>query len=68
MVAPVSVVGGEPWDAPRANGPAGMVVVEEELSDGHVGGNVWDGVVGGDEFLDNPMILVDLVVVGGDES
>ena len=26
---------------------------KEELGDGHVGGNVWGGAIGRDEFLDN---------------
>lgn len=34
-----------------ANRPVGVVVVEGELGNGHVEGNVWDSVIGGDEFL-----------------
>lgn len=53
MIAPARVVVNEPWGGLRTNGPIWMLVVEEELSDGHVGGDVWEGAIGRDEFLDN---------------
>ena len=53
VVAPARVVVDEPWGGLRANGPVGVLVVEEELSDGHVCGDVRDSAIGGDEFLDN---------------
>ena len=53
VVAPPRVVVNEPWGGLRANGPVGVLVVEEELSDGHIGGDMWDGAIGGDEFLNN---------------
>jgi len=52
VVAPARVIVNEPWGGLRTNGPVGMLVVEEELSDGHVGGDVWDGAIRGDKFLD----------------
>ena len=53
VVAPARVVVNEPWGGLGANGPVGVLVVKEELSDGHVGGDVWDGAIGGNKFLDN---------------
>ena len=53
VIAPARVVVDEPWGGLRTNGPVWVLVVEEELSDGHVGRDVWDGAIGGDEFLDN---------------
>ena len=52
VVAPARVVVDEPWGGLGANGPVWVLIVKEELSDGHVCGDVWDGAIGGDEFLD----------------
>ena len=52
MIAPASVVVDEPWGGVRADGPVGVVIVKEKLCNGHVGGHVWDGAIGGDVFLD----------------
>ena len=52
VVGPACVVVDEPWSGLRANGPVGVLVIEEELSDGHVCGDVWDSAIRGDEFLD----------------
>ena len=51
-VAPTRVIVNEPRRVRSANRPIGVVVVEEELSNGQIGGNVWDGAIGGDKFLD----------------
>ena len=53
VVGPTRIVIDEPWGGLGADGPVGVLVVEEELSDGHVGGDVWDGAIRGYEFLDN---------------
>ena len=53
VVAPARVVVNEPWGGLWTDGPIGVLVVEEELSESHVGGDVWDGAIGGDEFLDD---------------
>ena len=52
MVAPSRVVVDEPWRGLRANRPIRVVIIEEELGNGHVGGNVRDRAIGGDKFLD----------------
>lgn len=52
MVAPARVVVDKPWGIVRADRPVEVVIVKEELGNGHVGGNVWDGSIAGDEFLD----------------
>ena len=52
VVAPARIAIDEPWGCLRANGPVGVLIVKEELGDSHVGGNVWDSAIGGDEFLD----------------
>lgn len=52
VVAPICVVVNEPRGGLKANRPVWVVIVEEELGNSHVGGNVWDSAVGGDEFPD----------------
>lgn len=52
VVAPAGIIVDEQWGGLRTNGLVGVLVVEEELGKSHVGGNVRDGAIGGDEFLD----------------
>ena len=53
VVTPTRVVVNEPRGGLRTNRPIWVVEVEEKLGNSHVGGNVWDGAIGGDEFLDD---------------
>ena len=57
VVVPARVVVDEPWGGLGTYRPVGVLVVEEKLSDGHVGGDVWNGAIRGDEFLDGLRIL-----------
>ena len=52
VVAPARVVVNKPRGGLGADGPIRVLVIEEKLSDCHVGGDVWNGAIGGDEFLD----------------
>ena len=51
-VALACVVVNEPWGGLRTHRTVWVLIIEEELGNGHVGGNVWDSANGGDEFLD----------------
>lgn len=52
VVTPARLVVNQPWRSLGANRSVWVMIVEEELGNGHVGGNVRDSAVGGDEFLD----------------